>query len=115
MLERFVWYAASNLAPAFCCWLGIAAFVMAFRRFGRLLRFPLWIVFIGFWILGTGVGFVFGTVTEQYIFPFAIVILLIGILFWATSLLLLFFWPAAEKDSIPQDNVLPDTEKELDK
>ena len=89
MLNQLLIYTAlsfESLPSIIICFVGIAAFKEGLRRFGKVLKIKLWLVFIVLWLFGFLTPFVFGPVAFQYMSAIALPVLLLGVLIWITSL-----------------------------
>ena len=85
-MERIIFYASSTLPPAGAAWLGIAAFKMGLRRWGRRVEVPLGWIFPVLWGLILAGGFVGGQRVIDPVLMVALGVLVVGVLFWFLSL-----------------------------
>ena len=86
MPERFIYYASRGIATAGAAWIGFAAFLAGLNGFGVNVKLPLWLLFVGLWVVATIVGFLGGSWAAKMTSLIAASVLIIGVLFYLVSL-----------------------------
>ena len=90
MLNQLINYTAlyfESLSSIIICFVGIAAFKYGLKRFGKLLKIKLWLVFVVLWFFGFLTPLFFGPAAFQYMSAFVLSIFVLGTLFWIASLI----------------------------